>query len=241
MDIIRFYSIIILLSSPLILCSQTFIADPNDNTAFVEYHDGKQWVYRNIEGLTVGMTNEEYHDDYGKYYQIKIFINNNRDSTFTFNPDKVFAKLLSNKGDTISLEVYTNDEYQKKIKNAQAWAMALYGLSAGLNAASANISARHSKAFSPYPFNRTHNTNTSYQTNLTTSLEIKTLGELMKKDKAVREDGYLKLNTIHPNDAIVGFMNVKHKKGKQLIVTIHVGETIFSYLWDIEKKKTSKK
>lgn len=107
--------------------AQKFISE-NDTISFVEYNDGKQWVYRNIDGITVGMANEEFKDDYGKYYQVGLFISNNRDSTLTFNPEEVFADLLSNKGDTISLEVYTHEKFQKKIKKAQAWTMALYML-----------------------------------------------------------------------------------------------------------------
>ena len=51
-----------------------------------------------------------------------------------FHPDSVHSNLLTKKDDTLTLEVYTNEEYQKKIKRSQAWAMALYGISAGINA-----------------------------------------------------------------------------------------------------------
>lgn len=103
----RLFLIISFFLSPYIMWAQKFISE-NDTISFVEYHDGKQWVYRNIDSITVGMANEEIKDDYGKYYQVGLFISNNQDSTLTFNPEEVFADLLSNKGDTISLEVYTN-------------------------------------------------------------------------------------------------------------------------------------
>ena len=63
---------------------------------------------------------------------------------------------------------------------------------------------------------------------------------IFKRDRAVREQGYLKLNSIHPGDAIIGYMNIKHKKGKQLLVSINIGARTFSYLWDVEKKKKKK-
>ncbi len=50
------------LISPYILWAQTFISG-NDTTAFVECNDGSQWIYRNINGITVGMANEEFKDD----------------------------------------------------------------------------------------------------------------------------------------------------------------------------------
>lgn len=60
--------------------------------------------FRNIDGLTIGMTNEELNDDYGKYYQIEIFISNNRDTALLFNPEEVYAELITKKGDTLDLE-----------------------------------------------------------------------------------------------------------------------------------------
>ncbi len=63
----------------------------------------------------------------------------------------------------------------------------------------------------------------------------------MDNDRAIIEKRYLKLNTINPGDAIVGYMNIKHKKGKRLLVSLNVGECEFSYLWDVEKKKNAKK
>lgn len=240
----RLFFIMSFLLSPYIMWAQTFISE-NDTTSFVEYNDGKQWAYRNIDGITVGMTNEEYKDDYGKYYQVGFFINNNQDSTLTFNPEEVFADLLSNKGDTISLEVYTNEKFQKKIKKAQTWAMILYGFSAGLNAASAGYTTTYSTSYSPNGYaytsiNNSYDANAAYQANMAANMQLQTLGDRMKSDRAVREQGYLKLNSIHPGDAIIGYMNIKHKKGKQLLVSINIGARTFSYLWDVEKKKKKK-
>ncbi len=239
----RLLLIIPLLVSPYIMWAQTFISE-NDTTAFVEYNDGKQWVYRNIDGLTVGMANEVFKDGYGKYYQVGFFINNNRDSTLMFNPEEVFADLLSRKGDTISLEVYTNEKFQKKIRRAQTWAMVLYGLSAGINAASAGYSTTYTTSYSPngyaYTINRTYDANAAYQANVAANMQIQTLGRMMDNDRTVREQGYLKLNSIHPGDAIVGYMNIKHKKGEVLLITLNVGDSVFSYLWDVGKKKNKK-
>lgn len=241
----RLFLIISFFLSSYIMWAQKFISE-NDTISFVEYHDGKQWVYRNIDSITVGMANEEIKDDYGKYYQVGLFISNNQDSTLTFNPEEVFADLLSNKGDTISLEVYTNEKFQEKIKKNQAWTMALYSFSAGFNAASAGYKTTYSTSYSPNGYaytsiNRSYDANAAYQANMTANMQLQMLGDKMKNDRAVREQGYLKLNSIHPGDAIIGYMNIKHKKGKRLLVSINIGERTFSYLWDVEKKKKKNK
>lgn len=242
---IRLLVVAFFLSVHMLIWAQTFIAEPNDSTSFVEYNDGKQWIYRTLNGITVGITNEEFEDGYGKYYQIGIFIKNNQDTAFIFNPEEVFAELLSSKGDTISLEVYTNEKYQNKIKKAQTLEMILYGIASGFNAASAGYTTTYSTSYSPSGYistsiNRSYDANAAYQANMAANMQLQALGDRMENDRAVRVQGYLKLNTVHSGDAIIGYMNIKHKKGKSLLVSLNIGECTFSYLWDVEKKKKKK-
>ena len=240
----RLLFIIIYLISPYVIWAQTLILEDNDSTVWSEYHDGKQWGYRNIDGLIVGMSNQEFEDDYGEYYQIGILISNNRDSVFTFDPENVFAELLSNKGKTTTLEVYTNEKLQKKIKRAQTLAMVLYGVASGLNAASAGYSTTYSTSYTngyaSNSINRTYNANAAYQSNMASNMQMQALEKSMNNDRTIIEQGYLKLNTVNPGNTIVGYMNIKHKKGKRLLVLLNVGNSEFSYTWDIEKKKKAK-
>lgn len=73
-------------------------------------------------------------DDYGKFYQIRILVQNLTNDSYTFAPDIIHADITKKNGTTETLRVYSNEAFQKKIKRQQAWASALYGLSAGLNA-----------------------------------------------------------------------------------------------------------
>ncbi len=68
--------IIFLLCLATSLKAQTFIKAENDTTVKSEYYDGKLWAYRQVGDFVVGMTNYKTKDDYGKYYQIAIFIKN---------------------------------------------------------------------------------------------------------------------------------------------------------------------
>lgn len=116
--------------------AQTFIYPQNDSI-LTEYNDGRFWAYFNKNDFVVGLSCFETKDDYGKYYHLDIFIRNFSETPIIFQPDSVHSNLLTKKDDTLELEVYTNEEYQKKIKGLQAWtmaAMAMYGFSAGTNA-----------------------------------------------------------------------------------------------------------
>lgn len=57
-----------------------------------------------------------------------------------------------------------------------------------------------------------YDANAAFQANMVASHQIQTLGNMMKNEREVKEQGYLKMNTIHPGECIVGYMNIKRKK-----------------------------
>ena len=235
----RLICIAILLLLSTVCKAQTFMTPKNDSV-LTEYNDGKLWAYQNKNDMIVGVTCHEEKDDYGKYYQLHIFLRNLSDSSITFQPDSVYSTLLTKKNDTLRLNVYTNEEYQKKIKRSQAWEMGLYAFSAGLNAGMAGYSTSYSTSFSNGSVYSTitqhYDANAAAQANMAASNQISALEQMMKYDQAVREQGYLKITTIHPGEAIFGYMNIKRKRGKILNVGIPVNGVVYAFDWDVTKK-----
>lgn len=232
----------LLIAFSMICKAQSFISLEDDTTVVTEYHDGKQWAYRDADNFVVGLSCNDAKDDYGKYYQISIFINNHGESPVTFNPEEVAAKLFEKNGDTLQLKVYTNETFQKKIKRSQAWAMALYGFSAGLNAGMAGHSTSYSTSYSPNGYAYTtvtyhYDANAAYQANMAASYQMQTLGKMMENDRIVKEQGYLKKTTVHPDESIVGYMNIKRKRGHILTVDIPMNGYVYSFDWDVAKKR----
>ncbi len=233
---------IILTYFTLISYAQDFVTRENDPTVTTEYHDGKLWAYRCIDNYIVGLTCYESKDDYGKYYQVQIQINNLSSQNVTFDPDEVNATLIDKNGDSIILEVYTTEEFQKKVKRSQNWAMALYGFSAGFNAGSAGYSTSYSTTTSPngYAYSTvttTYNPNATYQANIAANAQISALGKTMAEERTIKEQGYLKKTTIHPNEVIVGYMNIKRKKGNNLFINIPLNGCVYSFEWNVNKKE----
>ena len=209
--------VVIFLLLSTICKAQTFIYPQNDSI-LTEYNDGKFWAYLNKNDFVVGLSCFEEKDDYGKYYHLDIFIKNLSETPIVFQPDSVHSNLLTKKDDTLKLEVYTNEEYQKKIKRSQAWAMALYGISAGINAGTAGYSTSYSTSYSSNGYAYTtitnhYDANAAYQANVASTNQMLTLGQMMDNDRTIREQGYLKTTTIYPDEAIIGYMNIKRKKG----------------------------
>ena len=61
------------------------------------------------------------------------------------------------------------------------------------------------------------------------------MGKQMENDRKIRDEGYLKKNTIHPGEGIVGYMFVKKQRGVTMEVQIPVNGVVFDYKWSIKK------
>lgn len=192
------YLIALLLGITISVNAQEFIAAENDTTVMSEYNDGRLWAYRQISDFVVGMTNYEEKDDYGKYYQIAIFIKNLGDTPVTFEPEQITSVLYRRNNVTIPLNVYSYDDYMKKVKNAQALSMALLGFSAGLNAGMAGYQTTYTTTYGanhmPYTqVHTTYNYAAASAANMAATTQIMTLSKLMADDRNTKSQGYLKI------------------------------------------------
>ena len=149
-------------------------------------------------------------------------VQNLTNDSYTFAPDIIHADITKKNGTTETLRVYSNEAFQKKIKRQQAWASALYGLSAGLNAGMAG-------------YQTSYVTTRSY--NGYTYTQLMVLSKQMEQDKKIREEGYLKKTTIHSSEGIFGYMNVEREKGTVMRVVIPVNGENYGFHWDVANKK----
>jgi hypothetical protein len=207
-----------------------------------EYNDGRLWAYQQSGDFVVGMTNYEEKDDYGKYYQIVIFIKNLGEKPVTFDPEYVESYLNKKDGKMIPLDVYTYEDYMRKVKNSQAWAMALYGFSTGLNAGMAGYQTTYTTTYGagkmPYTqVHTTYNYAAASAANMAATNQIMTLSKLMADERNTKSKGYLKKTTIHPGEGIIGYMNIKRKKGSSMKVLIPVEKNRYMFDWDVLHKR----
>ena len=241
----KIFIIAALIFSTIIAKAQEFIKSDNDTTVMSEYNDGRIWAYRQIGDFVVGMTNYEEKDNYGKYYQIAIFIKNLGASSVTFNPDQITFTLYDKNNDIVPLTVYSYDKFMKKVRNAQAWGSVLFGFSAGMNAGMAGYQTTYTTSYGsghvPYTqVNTSYNYAAASAANMAATTQMMTLSKMMADDRNTKSQGYLKITTIHPNKGIVGYMNIKRKKGQTMSVSIPVGVHVYTFDWDVAKKKGRK-
>ena len=237
----RKFIAIALLALTISVQAQDFLTAENDTTVLTEYNDGRLWAYRQIGDYVVGMTNYVDKDDYGKNYQILIFIKNFGETSALFDPSLVTSTLENKYGEIEEMKVYTYERYMKKVKTQQAWAMALTGFAAGMNAGTAGYQTTYTTTYGagrvPYTqVHTTYNYAAASAANMAATTQMMTLSKMMSDDKKTISQGYLKLTTVHPDEGIIGYMNIKYQKGVRMTIDIPIGGKVFSFDWDIAKK-----
>lgn len=231
-----------LLALTISVQAQDFLEAENDTTVLTEYNDGRLWAYRQIGNFVVGMTNYVDKGDYGKNYQILIFIKNLGETSALFDPSLVTSMLVNKHGETEEMKVYTYERYMKKVKSQQAWAMALTGFAAGMNAGAAGYQTTYTTTYGagrmPYTqVHTTYNYAAASTANMAATTQMMTLSKMMSDDKKTISQGYLKMTTVHPDEGIIGYMNIKYEKGVRMTVNIPIEGQLFTFDWDIAKKK----
>jgi hypothetical protein len=225
--------------------AQIYMQSEN-NSAEIEYEDGMEWAVQQKDGYVVAAS-VSFIKDYGKHYKVDLFVKNLTDYNVLFDPEKIKSRLyiLNSRlgSDTIILKVYSCDEFLRKVQRQQNLAMALYGISAGLNASSAAYSQSTSYT---YGSNGTTYITDTYNydagaaalANIQATNEIISLSQMMNDEQNVKKQGYLKINTLHPNEAVTGYVNIdRYNFGDIFSVRIEIENTKFYFEWDIKNWK----
>ena len=127
-----------------------------------EYKDGEAWSYYIKNGLMVAMNNSQVKD-YGKWYRIQIAVSNNSIAPIDFDPDKIASSLKKTDGSKIALEIYSSDQYMKKVRRSQNWKKVLHEWSEGQAAAQAGYSTSTTKTNSSYDgYSNSHGNASAY-------------------------------------------------------------------------------
>lgn len=200
--------------------AQELILPENDTSFKSEFKNGWEWAYIERDGFAVGLTNKKTSDDYGKYYTVGIQIVNLTDKPYTFDPSTVFAELLTKYGELATLEVYTSEGYQKKVKSDVKWSQFFNTLDYAL-----------------YPAWNGGNSGYTYEVTDRIAADTKSTIERnkMKDHLRISEEGYLKKHTIHSGEGIYGYMNIKYKKGESMYINVPINGNDYLFSWNVKK------
>lgn len=220
-----------------------------------DYRDGVTWQYYSKNGLIVALTSSTVKD-YGKWHRIDLVINNNSLVPIEFDPVvNISAASTDEDNPPVELEVWSSDEYLKKVNRAQTWAAVLVGVSEGLSAASAGYSSSTTTSHysgNAYSYGSTgytsggyygsfssitnsYNAMAAYQANVISQQRMANFSNAMAEEQHIKKLGYLKKNTIYPGDAISGYVLIKRIKGDSVYYVINIEGAEYTYSWSFGK------
>lgn len=216
--------------------AQTLIKPENDSTFITEFRDDNEFGIIARDSVIVGVSCNSVKDNYGSYYQLNILIQNLTDTSFVFDSADVKASLVTKWDENEEMKVYTAQSLQKKIRTAQMWTAIAIGLNAGLNPASAGYQTSYvSSPYGGYTV-QTNNAGNAALANMLATNQILLMGKQMENDRKVRDEGYLKKNTVKSGEGIYGYMMIKRQKGKEMAVVLPVNGRDYTFTWSLAKK-----
>ena len=212
-----------------------------------DYQDGTPWQFYNKNGVIIALTNTTIKD-YGRWHRIDVVSSNNTIIPIEFVPVvNISASSTDIEGFTTDLEVWSSDEYLKKVNRSQTWAAVLMGVAEGMSTANAGYSTSTTNSYysgSTYgsggygsysgtvtSYTRTYNAGAAYQAQVLSQQRMADFSNAMAEEQQIKKLGYLKRNTIYPGETISGYVHVKRIKGEtvQFVIEIEKAEYIFDW------------
>lgn len=201
-----------------------------------EYKQDVEWHFYDMNGMTIALTCSKTRD-YGKYYKISVILGNFTMAPIEFNIEGVSAVLNDGTEDGTPMTVYSAEEYMKKVKKQQNWAMALNAVAAGLNASNAAYTtttvSTYSHGHTYTHVATTYNATAAYQANVIASNQVSAYDGNLLADREIKDEGYLKRNTLYPGDSISGYINIGYMKGDSMTINFQFGGVTYQFPYQL--------
>lgn len=197
---------------------QEFVNVDNNAAIHSEYNNGFKWTYIPSDNYVVGMTIYVDKNDYGKFYQMALMVYNKTEESITFDPENITA-VLTKKEKEKDLLVYSFKKFTKKMNSHNVALAIAYGFSSGVNIGSATA----------------NNPSMASALNMMNTATIMNMGRSMNLSVKANQQGYWQITTVHPDESLVGYMNIDFKRGEILVVRVPVAGEVFTFTWDLKK------
>ena len=195
--------------------------------AKTRYKDGRALLYFVRDGISITMafgTQKEY----GNYYIASIAIENFTGTSFDFDPSQIKA-ILTNKGLSEDLFIYSSDEYQKRLKHKQGVSSFFYAWGQNYAAGQAGYSTSYTTSQSNFAtagyygsnygyargssITQSYNSTDAYAAQQNANSNVANLKAQQFQIRNQSDMGYLKRNTLDNEDRVTGQVNMEFRKG----------------------------
>lgn len=217
---------------------------PTIDERITDYKDGVAWQYYNKNGIIISL-NSTAVKDYGKWHRVELVISNNSINPIEFDP-VVNIQANSTDKDSIMtyLDIWSCEQYMKKVNNAHIWASVLMGVAEGMSTANAGYStyttSSNNYRYGSYTgstvsITRSYNASEAYQARVLSQQRMENFNNAMHEEKQIKKMGYLKRNTIYPGETISGYVHIKRVKGNILDIKINIEGAEYCFNWSFGK------
>jgi len=171
-----------------------------------------------------------------------LYKNNTTDKRINVLPEQVSVAGYNNEGKVNYFKVYPAEEYLKKMRNAQAWAMALQGAAGAIEASQAGKSTSTTSGSSSGSiygsdgttytgYGSSSSTTTTYdygaqaEANARNNAQMQKTAEQYSQINSATEQGLIKANTLFPEQYVEGNVMVKMNTmfTSKFVVTVPMG------------------
>lgn len=202
-----------------------------------DYRDGKQWQFYNKNGLMVAISNTPIKD-YGSWHKVDILITNNSKEILEFDSDSLSSYSINKYGSPRSLPVWSCDMYLAKVRRVQNVNTAIGIISDGLAASfagqSTSISYTNSPGKTGTAVTRTYSYNSAvaYQAQVLSRSWLSSVENQQMNIRDIKEQGYLKRNTIYPGETISGYIHIERISWDRLYVNLKMNDATYMFDWN---------
>lgn len=203
-----------------IVDKQPVLEAPTPEEVSTEYKNGVAWPYYNKNGLIVGASNS-ITSNIGDYREIGLFIVNKSMINVDIDPRQIQIYSLKN-NKRKNYELVSTEEYNEKIrkytkKNAVLGSVREASVNANLGAKVFNAG--------------TSDTLKEFQKRICRMRKLDESTRMKFTDKEPEDLGYLERTTVHPGEAVTGYIYTSDKKAVDLYVKVNINGIDYLFNW----------
>ena len=203
-----------------IVDKQPVLEAPTLEEVSTEYKNGVAWPYYNKNGLIVGASNS-ITSNIGDYREIGLFIVNKSMINVDIDPRQIEIYSLKN-NKRKNYELVSTEEYNEKIrkytkKNAVLGSVREASVNANLGAKVFNAG--------------TSDTLKEFQKRICRMRKLDESTRMKFTDKEPEDLGYLERTTVHPGEAVTGYLYTPRKKAVDLYVKVKINGIDYLFNW----------
>lgn len=194
-----------------------------------EYMNGVPWHYYNKNGLIVGVSNS-IQKELGGYREIGLFVVNKSMTNIDVDPALIEVYSMKKGAVDHNFRLVDADTYDKKVLNQKRKlakrekhkkkVLVVYEHEDNTNA---NLGAN--------VFNSSDTSLQSFQKSIVSLKELTGESRMPYTERLPKDLGYLERTTVHPNEAVSGYVYTSDRKAEDLFVKVRVGGIDYLFEW----------